>query len=92
MTTVRISPEDDKLLEQIRSKNILKGIKMSKNEILSELIRKSYHEMGLLANNSVESIQPLDEDPAWLLLRKPLKWGIKDTSTTVDQYLYKDKE
>ncbi len=40
MTTVRLTEEDDVLLERLRAKYILLGNKMTKKEILGHLIRK----------------------------------------------------
>jgi len=35
-----------------------------------------------------EKLPPLEKDPAWILLEKPKKWGIKDASTKIDETLY----
>ena len=89
MANVRIDDEDNQLLEQIRAYYILKGKKKTKKGIMKELIRKKASEVTdiKLISKTVET--PLEEDITWILLNKPLSWGIKDTSTTVDQHLYK---
>lgn len=85
MTTVRLSKDDEDLLERLRARYILMGKKLTKKEILGNLIRQ---EAKKFENNVVDTHLPnLEEDIAWKLLEKPLKWGIKDTSTTVDKYL-----
>ena len=59
---------------------------MTKKEILGQLIRqesRKYEDEQLK-----HPLPKLEEDPAWILLQSPIKWGIKDTSTTVDKYLY----
>ena len=87
MTTVRLNKDDEDLLERLRARYILMGKKLTKKEILGQLIRQ---EARKFEEESEERHLPgLEEDPAWILLSSPVKWGIKDTSTTVDNYLYK---
>jgi len=86
MTTVRLSKDDEDLLERLRARYVLMGKKMTKKEILGQLIRqetKKYEE-----EYNVKHLPKLEKDPAWKLLHSPLRWGIKDTSTTVDNHLY----
>ena len=86
MTTVRLSKDDEDLLERLRARYILMGKKLTKKEILGNLIRQ---EAKKFEDEIVDLHLPkLEEDSAWKLLSKPIKWGIKDTSTTVDKYLY----
>ncbi|MHA2294098.1 MAG: hypothetical protein ACXACK_18210 [Candidatus Hodarchaeales archaeon] len=86
MTTVRLSKDDEDLLERLRARYILMGKKMTKKEILGKLIR---HEAKKFEDQPVNHHLPeLEDDIAWNLLFKPMKWGIKDTSTTVDEHLY----
>ena len=86
LTTVRLSKDDEDLLERLRARYILMGKKMTKKEILGRLIRQEtnkYEEESLS-----RPLPKLEDDPAWKKLQAPLKWGIKDTSITVDKYLY----
>lgn len=86
MTTVRLSKDDEDLLERLRARYILMGKKLTKKEILGNLIRQ---EAKKFENEVIDPHLPkLEDDIAWKLLRTPLKWGIKDTSTTVDKHLY----
>ena len=87
MATLRIDNEDDELLERIRAQYILKGIKKTKKEILKEIIAQKVKEMHDLEIMEEET-ESIEEDYAWKMLDKAPDWGIKDTSTTVDQYLY----
>ncbi len=86
MTTVRLNKDDEDLLERLRARYILMGKKMTKKEILGQLIRQ---EAKKFEEEVIDHHLPkLEEDFAWRLLKKPVKWGIKDTSITVDEYLY----
>lgn len=86
MTTVRLSKDDGDLLERLRARYILMGKKLTKKEILGNLIRQEAKKFEDEAVN--HHLPKLEEDFAWKLLDKPIKWGIKDTSTTVDEHLY----
>lgn len=88
MATLRIDNEDDELLERIRAQYILKGVKKTKKEIIKELIEQKVKEMHDLEIMEEEETEPVEEDYAWKMLEKAPNWGIKDTSTTVDKYLY----
>lgn len=86
MTTVRLSKDDEELLDRLRARYILMGKKMTKKEILGQLIRQEAKKFE--EEISDHHLPKLEQDYAWKLLQKPLKWGIKDTSTTVDEHLY----
>ncbi len=86
MTTVRLNKDDEDLLDRLRARYILMGKKMTKKEILGQLIRQEALKFEEEIND--HHLPKLEQDFAWKLLLKPLKWGIKDTSTTVDEHLY----
>ena len=86
MTTVRLDKDDEELLERLRARYILMGNKMTKKEILGNLIKQEAKKFKEDSNQLLQS--QIEEDIVWKLLKKPRKWGIKDTSITVDEYLY----
>ena len=86
VTTVRLNKDDEDLLERLRARYILMGKKMTKKEILGQLIRQEAKKFEDEVIN--HNLPKLEEDFGWRLLQTPVKWGIKDTSTTVDKYLY----
>ena len=86
VTTVRLNKDDEDLLERLRARYILMGKKMTKKEILGQLIRQEAKKFEDEIIN--HNLPKLEEDFGWRLLQTPVKWGIKDTSTTVDKYLY----
>ena len=86
MTTVRLSKDDEDLLERLRARYVLMGKKLTKKEILGNLIRQEAKKFEDEVVN--HHLLKLEEDVAWKLLEKPIRWGIKDTSTTVDEHLY----
>src|SRR3990172_2209805 len=46
VSSIRISPDDDRILEKIRAKYIMKGIKLTKKEIVGQLIKKKAEELA----------------------------------------------
>jgi len=36
----------------------------------------------------LKKLPPLEEDPAWKILKHPNDWKVKDASERVDEYLY----
>jgi len=38
---------------------------------------------------TLEENKPLEDDYAWKILDYPLKWGIKDSSTNINEKLYR---
>jgi hypothetical protein len=63
------------------------GKKLTKKDLLGQLIRQASQHLEATETN----LPALEEDPAWLLLGEPEHWGIHDTSTTVDNYLYRNR-
>jgi len=59
---------------------------LTQQEIMEKLI-----EFALKFAESIfgilEENKPLEDDYAWKILDHPLKWGIKDSSTTIDEKL-----
>lgn len=55
------------------------------------------HALGLMVDHAIgdeefaqklEGLPPLEEDPAWKLLDKPKRTGIKDLSVGIDKWVY----
>jgi len=52
-------------------------------KLLEFSLSQSERIFGLL-----EDLNLMEEDYAWKMLNKPLKWGIKDASINIDEHLY----
>ena len=88
MPTVKIDNQIDELLEKLRAKMIMRGVKKTKKDILSELILREYKSEELLDDDNIDTTIPLEEDPIWEILNNPDKTGIKDSSTNIDDFIY----
>ena len=87
MTTVKIDPNDDELLETLRAKMILRGIKKTKKEILGELIKKATEEENLF-NNNFDRFE-IENDSLWQMINNPVELDMDDTSINIDNHIYK---
>ncbi|MHA1983565.1 MAG: hypothetical protein ACW967_04345 [Candidatus Hodarchaeales archaeon] len=88
MTTVKLDSEDDEILEKLRAKMILRGKKMTKKEILGKLIKQASTQEEFYDADVLNQSFPLEEDPFWVILQKPDKLELTDTSTKIDDYVY----
>ncbi len=87
-TTVKITVEAKKRLEELQARLRLRGIKASLHEILEKLI-----EIGVKNEESLIDefeFKERDEDPMLKLLNEPLDWGVDDSSVKIDEALYGD--
>ncbi len=87
MVTLRISDEVNRKLEEYLALLLLqKGIKIDKKRFVEKAILHAIRDKKFI--EELVGDVPLEEDPAWVLLDKPKRWGIKDSSTRIDEYLY----
>jgi hypothetical protein len=81
MSTVRLDEQHAKMLDDLKAKLTLQGKKISKQELIGKII-----EVASKNTDSLFEDQPpeaIDDDEL-----KVFDWGVSDTSTTVDEYLY----
>ena len=87
MATLRISDEVNRRLEEYLALLLLqRGIKIDKKSFVEKAILYAIRDEEFI--KELVGDVPLEEDPAWVLLDKPRRWGIKDSSTRIDEYLY----
>ncbi len=88
MVTLKISDEVNRKLEEFLALLLLrKGIKIDKKKFVEKAILHTIQDKKFIGKLIKET--PLDEDPAWVLLDKPKRWGIKDSSIRIDEHLYR---
>lgn len=86
--TIKIRQEEKEKLDGFVASLLLEeGIKITLQEAVSLLI-----DYGLENHDEIikrlRELPPLDEDPAWKGLEKPMHWGVKDSSRRIDESLY----
>ena len=88
VTTLRISDDINRKLEEFLALLLLrKGVKVDKKTFVEKAILWAMQSEDFLREITGDVV-PLEEDPAWILLDKPKRWGVEDSSTRIDEYLY----
>ena len=72
------------LLEEVRARN---GVRLTAEELISRAIEFAMRRIDEFAEE-IKQLPPLEEDPAWKMLQRPVRWGIRDASVRVDECLY----
>ena len=72
------------LLEEVRARN---GVRLTAEELISRAIEFAMRRIDEFAEE-IKELPPLEEDPAWKMLQRPVRWGIRDASVRVDECLY----
>jgi len=72
------------LLEEVRVRN---GIRLTAEELISRAIEFAMKRIDEFTEE-IRVLPPLEEDPAWKMLRRPVRWGVRDASARVDECLY----
>ncbi|MFN4133793.1 MAG: hypothetical protein ACK4GQ_05450, partial [Candidatus Hadarchaeales archaeon] len=86
-TTVKIDEEHKQKLERFLASHLLKrGEKISMQKALGAMVDHALECEKF--TEKLEELPPLEEDPAWKMLQKPIRTGIKDLSENIDKYVY----
>lgn len=86
--TIKIDDQKKKKLDRFIAQLLLKeGKKVTIQEAVGAMIDHALEdEDDFMAH--FKELPPLEEDPLWKMIETPKHLGIKDLSTSVDQYLY----
>jgi len=87
-TTVKIDDEAKDQLKRLQAHLSSFGVKVSQQELLAKIINFAAERSDQLLQTFGHALPPLEEDPAWIRLHNPRRWGVTDASITVDRYLY----
>ena len=86
--TVKIDKRRKENLERFVASLVLKeGIKVTLQEALGLMVDYSIENKEEIMKK-LKKLPPLEEDPAWKMLKHPDDWKVKDASERVDEYLY----
>ena len=86
--TVKLDKERKENLERFVAELVLKeGLKVTHQEALGLMVDYSLENKDELVKR-LKRLPPLEDDPAWTMLKQPDEWGVDDASETVDEYLY----
>jgi len=79
--SVKISSDAKLVLDTIQEKLHMIGIKITEQKILDALIEHT-------DINTLKKFFQIEENEAITLLKKPVHWGIVDSSDNMDKYIY----
>lgn len=87
--TLKLNDQLKKEIEKLQDLILIhQQKKLTQQEIIVRLIKFSLN----FAENIfgvLEEKGSIEADYAWKMLKKPLKWGIKDASIKIDEHLYR---
>jgi hypothetical protein len=90
VTTVKLDDNRKEALDRFLASLIIDGgLKVSLQEILGLMVDYSLENRDELVKR-IKKLPPLEEDPAWTMLKDPDDWGVQDASEKIDEYLYGD--
>lgn len=86
--TIKIDDAKKQKIDRFLAKLMLQeGKKVTIQEAVGVMIDKALDDEEAFTKNFKE-LPPLEEDPAWKMLKTPKHWGVKDASTKIDEYVY----
>lgn len=85
---IKIKREEKEKLDRFLASLILReNMKITLQEALSLIIDYALENEEEIVKR-LKGLPPLEEDPAWKALEKPTRWGIKDSSKRIDEFVY----
>jgi hypothetical protein len=86
--TIKIQQEEKEKLDKFLAALLLhEGIKITLQEAVGLLIDYGLENQDEIVKR-LKELPALEEDPAWKCLENPMRWGIRDSSTRIDEFLY----
>ncbi len=86
--TIKIDDAKKQKIDRFLARLMIhEGKKVTIQEAVGVMIDHALEDEEAFTQN-FKALPPLDEDPAWKMLEKPMHWGVKDASTRIDEYLY----
>ncbi|MCD6492066.1 MAG: hypothetical protein J7K59_07265 [Candidatus Korarchaeota archaeon] len=89
MTTLKIDDKINEIIERFLAELLLKdGVKIDKKTLVEKAILWTIKNADFIEKELLNEKIEIEKDPAWILLEKPMSWGIKDASIKIDEFLY----
>jgi hypothetical protein len=91
VATVKLDESRKQALDRFLASLIVEGgVKVSLQEILGLMVDYSLENRDKLVKR-IKKLPPLEDDPAWRMLKEPDDWGVADASEKIDEYLYGER-
>lgn len=86
--SIKLEDEKKEKLDKFLAKLLVQeNIRISTQELMGVIIDFALENEEDFINR-LRKLPPLEEDPAWKGLENPMRWGIKDSSKRIDEFLY----
>lgn len=83
--SVKISSDAKITLDTLHQRLRTTGIKITEQKILDTLIENA-------DAAHIKKLLQIEENTALAMLKKPLHWGVADSSENIDRYVYEDTD
>ena len=86
--TIKIEhAKKEKLDKFLASLLLQQGVKITLQEAVGLMVDYALENEEDIIKR-LKELPPLEQDPAWKALETPMRWGIKDSSKRIDEFLY----
>lgn len=87
-TTIKIEDAKKRELDKFLASILLKeGVKITLQEAVGLMVDYALENEEDIIKR-IKELPPLEEDPAWNGLENPMRWGVRDSSKRIDEFLY----
>ena len=91
VTTVKLDESRKQALDRFAASLIVEGgVKANLQEILGLMVDYSLENRDELVKR-IKKLPPLEDDPAWRMLKEPDNWGVENASEKIDECLYGER-
>ena len=86
--SIRIEGAKKEKLDMFLASLLLKeGVKITLQDAVGLMVEYALENEEDIIKR-LKELPPLEEDPAWKGLENPMRWGIKDSSRRIDEFVY----
>jgi len=86
--TIKIERQKKRKLDKFLASLLLQqGVKITLQEAVGLMVDYALENEEEIIKR-LRELPPLEEDPAWKALENPMRWGIKDSTKRIDEFLY----
>ena len=87
-TTIKIEDAKKEKLDKFLASLLLReGVKITLQEAVGLMVDYALENEEDIIKR-IKELPPLEDDPAWKGLENPMRWGVKDSSKRIDEFLY----
>jgi hypothetical protein len=86
--SVKLDKEHKRDIERFLADLMVReNVKVTMQEALGLMVDYSLENKEEIVKR-IKRLPPIEDDPAWKMLKKPDDWGVSDSSERIDEFLY----